>query len=66
MEQKRLIEENGMKIAIQKILLQINTKIQKYKETKKESLKMEIAELLKDRDLVYSYNKDTIKKYLNR
>lgn len=66
MEQNRFIEENGMKIAIQKISLDIKDKVQQYKKTKEEKLKLEIAELLRDRDLAYSNHKDIIKKYLNK
>lgn len=64
MDSNKLIEENAMDIARQKIIISINEKIKKYEETKDNQLKLEIIELIKDRDLVYSNDEKTIKKYL--
>lgn len=64
MDSNKLIEENAMDIARQKIIISINEKIKEYEETKDNQLKLEIIELIKDRDLVYSNDEKTIKKYL--
>lgn len=64
MDKNKIIEENGLEISIQKIIMKINKKIEEYKETKNKDVKIELIELLKDRDLVYSNDKKTIEKYL--
>lgn len=64
MDQDKLIEESAIKISIQKIALKINDKMQQYKKTKDKKIESELVELLKDRDLAYSNDKETIKKYL--
>ena len=64
MDSNKLIKENAMDIARQKIRISINEKMKKYEETKDNQLRLEIIELIKDRDLVYSNDKNTIEKYL--
>ena len=64
MDQDKLIEESAIKISIQKIALKINDKMQQYKKTKDKKIESELVELFKDRDLAYSNDKETIKKYL--
>lgn len=64
MDSNKLIKENAMDIARQKIIISINEKMKKYEETKDNQLRLEIIELIKDRDLVYSNDKNTIEKYL--
>ena len=64
MDQDKLIEESAIKISIQKIALKINDKLQQYKKTKDKKIESELVELFKDRDLAYSNDKETIKKYL--
>lgn len=64
MDQNKLIEESAIKISIQKIALKINDKMQQYKKTKDKKIESELVELFKDRDLAYSNDKETIKKYL--
>ena len=65
MYKDKLTEENAMSISIQKIALEINDKMQQYRETKDNQIRLELIELVKDRSLVYSNDKDTIRKYLN-
>lgn len=64
MNREEMIQENAIDITIQKIALKINEKMKEYEETKDNIIKLEIIELIKDRDLVYSNDKNTIKKYL--
>lgn len=58
-----LLLEYGMEIAIEKIAPIISEKIKEYKKTRKEETRYEIAELLKDREKIYSNDINTIKKY---
>lgn len=64
MDNSKLIQENAMDIARQKIALNINEKMKEYEKTKDNELRLEIIELIKDRDLVYSNDRKTIEKYL--
>ena len=64
MDENELIQENAIDISIQKIALKITDKMKKYEETKENDIRLEIIELIKDRDLVYSNDKKTIEKYL--
>lgn len=64
MDQEKLIEEDGLRISIQKIALKINEKMKEYEETKDNNVRLELIELIKDRDLVYSNDKKTINKYI--
>ena len=64
MDYNKLIKENAMDIARQKIILSINEKTKEYEQTKDNKLRLEIIELIKDRDLVYSNDKKTIEKYV--
>lgn len=65
MELEKLTEESAISISIQKIALEINDKMKIYNATKDNKIKLQLIELVKDRDLVYSNDKDTIQKYLN-
>lgn len=58
-----LVLEYGIELAIEKIAPMISEKIKEYKKTRKESTNYELAELLKDREKIYSNDMETIKKY---
>ena len=64
MDKNKLLEDSAIDICIQKIALKINEKMEKYEKTKDNIVKLELIELIKDRDLVYSNDKKTIEKYL--
>ena len=64
MDRDELIQENAIDISIQKIALKINEKMKEFEDTKDNKVKLEIIELIKDRDLVYSNDKKTIEKYV--
>lgn len=42
----------------------INEKKEEYKKNKTKEIKAELLELLKDRDEIFLFNKDVIKKYV--
>ena len=64
MEKDKLLEDAAIDICIQKIVLEINENMIKYEKNKDNEIKLKIIELIKDRDLIYSNDKETIKKYL--
>lgn len=61
-----IINEFGIDIAIEKIIPEIKEKVKKYLETKDENIKKELAELLNDRDKIYSNDTETIRKYVTK
>ena len=64
MELEEIIKEFGIEIAIEKITPKIKEKIDEYTKTKDENVKKELAELLEDRDNIYSNNEEVIRKYV--
>lgn len=64
MEKDKLLEDSAIDICIQKIALEINEKMIEYEKERDSNIKLQIIELIKDRDLIYSYDKKTIEKYL--
>ena len=64
MEKDKLLEDAAIDICIQKIALEINEKMTEYEKSKNSEVKLKMIELIKDRDLIYSNDKETIKKYL--
>ena len=64
MEKDKLLEDAAIDICIQKIVFEINEKMIEYEKNKNNEIKSKIIELIKDRDLIYSNDKETIKKYL--
>ena len=64
MEKDKLLEDAAIDICIQKIVFEINEKMIEYEKNKNNEIKSKIIELIKDRDLIYSNDKKTIKKYL--
>lgn len=64
MKKDELIENSAIDICIQKIALEINENMIEYEKTKDNKIKLKIIELIKDRDLVYSNDKKTIKKHI--
>ena len=64
MDKNKLLEDSAIDICIQKIALKINEKMEEYEKNKDNELKLELIELIKDRDLIYGNDKKTIEKYL--
>lgn len=64
MEKDKLLEDSSIDICIQKISQEITEKMLEYEKNKNNEIKLKIIELIKDRDLIYSNDKKTIKKYL--
>lgn len=64
MDKNKLLEDSAIDLCIQKIALEINKKMEEYEETKDNAAKIELIEIIKDRDLIYSNDKKTIEKYL--
>ena len=62
--QKDIINEFGMKFAIQKIAPQIAEKLMEYNKKPTKDLKTEIVQLISDRDAIYSNDKEVIRKYI--
>ena len=61
-----IINEFGIKLAIQKIAPLITEKLKEYSKKPTKELKKEIIELISDRDAIYSNDKEVIRKYLNK
>lgn len=64
MNSDEIVNEYGIELAIEKIAVKITEKIKEYKETKDETKQKELADLLLDREQIYSNNKEIIKKYI--
>ena len=64
MDNNDIIKEYGIEFAIEKLAPKIAQKIKEYSETKDEKIKEELAILIKDRDNIYSGDRETIKRYL--
>lgn len=62
--EKLIIDEYGIEFAQDKIILQIKEKIEEYKVTKDKNVQKQLVQLLKDREKIYSNDKETIKKYI--
>lgn len=66
MEKDKLLEESAIDICIQKIAQEVNEKMIEYEKSKNNDIKLKIIELIKDRDLVYGNDKETIEKYIRK
>lgn len=64
MDKNKLLQDSAIDICIQKIALEINEKMEKYEKTKENAIKLELIQLMRDRELVYRNDKKTIGKYL--
>lgn len=61
----KVINECGIEISIDNIIQEISKKINEYKLNRDEKTSKELQQLLQDRDKIYNFDKETIKKYLN-
>ena len=64
MDLEEIVKEHGIELAIEKISPKIAEKIKIYSETKDKNIQKELAQLLEDREKIYSNNKEIIQKYL--
>ena len=64
MEKDTLLAASAIDICIQRIAVELNENMLKYEKTNDKEIKLKIIELIKDRDLIYANDKNTIKKYL--
>lgn len=60
----QIINECGIEIGIDNIIQEISKKISKYKSNRDENTLKEIQQLLQDRDKIYNFDKEIIKKYI--
>lgn len=64
MNEDELIEKFGIEFAISNIALSTSKKIDEYKKNKSNTVKIELARLLIDKEKIYRNDKEVIKKYL--
>ncbi len=64
MDVDSIIEECGIEISARKIARSISEKSREYILTRDSNLLKELSELIQDRDKVYDFDKEVIKKYL--
>lgn len=60
----KVINECGIEVGIDRITPIIAEKIRAYKNNRDEKTAQELTELLKDRENIYNFDKETIKKYI--
>ena len=61
----KVINECGIEVGIDNIIQEISKKTKEYKLNKNQETLKELQQLLQDREKIYNFDKETIKKYLN-
>ena len=66
MNKEELIKEFSVELAIENIMYELSYKINSNNEIKNSNFKIEVMQLINDREEIYNGNQEVIKKYVKK